>query len=229
MSLNFNLAFGGSNGGGGTIDYSRVLEKIATIPSIDTVSIGTMYIYTGATNQLYTHGYIYEVVATEEATAVSFSSNNITWGVSDFVEYLKEGGDSWNEVVSGTLEYLGTDNNLWKLTGYNSNGIQVMQFQEYTEDLEQFGCMFTVAPQDGDSSTFELTTEQDGKKWRRLDVQPGIGSGLETKSDDGNTELDASSGVLTVKTPDGTVSGQIANVDYVNNIVGDIETVLSDI
>ncbi|MBO7696944.1 MAG: hypothetical protein J6T10_30305 [Methanobrevibacter sp.] len=165
-------------GGGGSIDYNRVVEKISTMPSVDGVVVGKVYMYVGETGQEYTHGYIYESVETETASAVSFSSNNITWAVADFIEYLKEGGDSWNEVTHGTLVY-DFNSDLWVLTGFNSNNIQVIKFQEYTGDLEQFGCVFTTQPQAGDTSTFTLTTTVSGKKWRRLDVQPsGQGGGV---------------------------------------------------
>lgn len=165
-------------GGGGSVDYNRVVEKIAVIPSAETATVGKVYMYMGESNATYTHGYIYECVATQTATAVSFSGNIISsWAVADFVSYLQEGGAAYNEITHGTLTYDATGN-LWDLVGYDANGIAVMRFYEYTEDLEDFGCTFASSThQDGDNCTFTLTTEASGKKWKRLDVQPAGGSG----------------------------------------------------
>lgn len=170
---------GSGQGGGGSVDYSRVVEKIAVIPSAETSTVGKVYMYDGVSNTTYTHGYIYECVATQTATAVSFSGNIVSnWAVADFVSYLQEGGAEYNEITHGTLTYDATGD-LWVLVGLDANGIQVMKFQEYTEDLESFGCTFASAThQDGDSCNFTLTTEESGKKWKRLDVQPaGEGGG----------------------------------------------------
>lgn len=169
----------GQGGGGEPVNYNRVVEKIAVIPSAETAAVGKVYMYMGESNATYTHGYVYECVATQTATAVSFSGNIVSnWAVADFVSYLQEGGAAYNEITHGTLTYDATGN-LWDLVGYDANGIQVMSFHEYTEDLEDFGCTFASAThQDGDSCNFTLTTEVSGKKWKRLDVQPaGEGGG----------------------------------------------------
>lgn len=168
----------GESGGGGSVDYNRVVEKIATIPSADSSTVGKVYMYMGETNSTYTHGYIYECVATQEATDVSFSGSVVSsWAVADFVSYLQEGGANYDEVTHGTLTY-DASGGLWDLVGYDENGIEVLNFHEYTEDLEDFGCVFaSETHQDGDSCQFTLTTEQSGKKWKRLDVQPNNGGG----------------------------------------------------
>lgn len=167
---------GEGGGGGGSVDYNRVVEKIATIPSADSSTVGKVYMYMGETNSTYTHGYIYECVATQEATDVSFSGSIVSsWAVADFVSYLQEGGANYDEVTHGTLTY-DASGNLWNLVGYDANGIEIMSFREYTPDLEDFGCVFASSThQDGDSCQFTLTTEQSGKKWKRLDVQPNSG------------------------------------------------------
>lgn len=180
---------GSSQGGGGEpVNYNRVVEKIAVIPSAETTAVGKVYMYMGESNATYTHGYIYECVATQTATAVSFSGNIVSnWAVADFISYLQEGGAEYNEVTHGTLTYDATGD-LWVLVGFDANGIQVMQFQEYTEDLEEFGCTFASAThQDGDSCNFTLTTEESGKKWKRLDVQPASQGGGAVASVNGKT------------------------------------------
>ena len=53
--------------------------------------------------------------------------------------------------------------------------------------------------------------------------------GIETTSSGGNTELTATEGVLIVPTPDGSIEGEIANVEFVNNLVGDVASLLSEV
>lgn len=175
---NGKLAVRVVGGGGGSVDYNRVVEKIDAIPSATSSTVGKVYMYMGATNSTYTHGYIYECIATQTATAVAFSGSIITsWAVADFVSYMQEGGSAYDEVTHGTLTY-DASGGLWDLVGYDANGIEVLSFHEYTEDLEDFGCVFaSETHQDGDSCQFTLTTEQSGKKWKRLDVQPNNGGG----------------------------------------------------
>lgn len=177
---NGNIAMrvvGADGSGGGSVNYNRVVEKATVIPDASTQEVGKVYMYMGKTNSTYTHGYIYENVAEQTASDVTFSGNIISsWAVADFVNYLQEGGSAYNEVTNGTLTYSG-DGDLWVLVGLDSNGNEVLRFQEYTEDLEDFGCVFaSQTHQDGDSCTFTLTTTVSGKKWKRMDVQPGGGS-----------------------------------------------------
>ena len=47
-------------GGGGSVDESKIIVKSDTIPTASADNAGYIYIYTGATNETYTHGYIYE-------------------------------------------------------------------------------------------------------------------------------------------------------------------------
>ena len=45
----------------------------------------------------------------------------------------------------------------------------------------------------------------------------------------GNTQLSADEGVLVIETPDGTEDKQVANVEFVNNLVGDVANLLSEV
>ena len=53
--------------------------------------------------------------------------------------------------------------------------------------------------------------------------------GIETTTTGGNVELSATEGVLTVETPDGAEDKQVANVEFVNNLVGDVANILSEV
>ena len=202
---NGNIAMrvvGSGGGGGGSVDYNRVVEKATVIPDASTQEVGKVYMYMGESNGTYTHGYIYENVAEQTATDVSFSGSIISsWAVADFVNYLQEGGSRYNEVTNGTLTY-DASGNLWDLVGYNENGIEVLNFHEYTEDLEDFGCVFaSETHQDGDTCTFTLTTEVSGKKWQRMDVQPAGGTG-------GVTSVNSKTGVVVLDAKDVSATPQ---------------------
>ena len=240
-------------GGGGSVDYNRVIEKIDVIPSAESSTVGKVYMYMGVTNSTYTHGYIYECVATQEATAVAFSGSIVSsWDVADFVSYMQEGGSAYNEVTHGTLTY-DASGNLWDLVGYDANGIEVLNFHEYTEDLEDFGCVFaSETHQDGDNCTFTLTTTVDGKKWKRLDVQPGgegggggsdphnLGwyatqSALETAhptANDGDWAIVGSTDTVWVWDSDTTAwkdTDQKGQVTSVNNMTGAVTLGINDV
>ena len=63
-----------------------------------------------------------------------------------------------------------------------------------------------------------------------LFTRPSGVQGIETtETISGNTELQATTGVLVVPTPDGTEEGAIVNVDYVNSVVGDVADILSEV
>lgn len=166
---------GSGQGGGGSVDYNRVVEKIATIPTASAAVAGKIYLYTGA-NGTYHHGYIYECVPTYTDTAVVFGSANITWALNDFLGWLTQAGVAYNQATHGIMSYEASGN-LWTVVGLDANGLEVFTWKEYTEDLEDGGCVFATEPQDGDSSTFTFTTTVSGYVWARLDVQPASGSG----------------------------------------------------
>lgn len=183
---------GSGQGGGGSVDYSRVIEKTTIIPAAESADLWKTYMYDGVSTGDYVHGYIYQLVATQNVSAVSFSGSIIqSWAVSDFVLYMKEGGSAYNEVTHGTLTY-DASGNLWDLVGYDVNENEVLRFHEYTEDLEDFGCVFaSETHQDGENCQFTLTTVINGKKWKRIDVQPGGSSG-------GVISVNGQSGVVTL-------------------------------
>ena len=60
-------ATGSGSGGGGSVDESKIIVKSDTIPAASADNAGYIYIYTGATNATYTHGYIYENKLVDEA------------------------------------------------------------------------------------------------------------------------------------------------------------------
>ena len=162
------------DGGEGPLSRKTII-KDTTIPTASDKHVGEIYIYAGETNANYTHGYIYECKPTYTDTAVTFSSENITWSLSDFTSWLTQAEVAYNRVTHGTMSYEAAGN-LWTVEGFDADGLKVFTWKEYTEDLEEAGCVFATEPQDGDSSTFTFTTTESGYIWVRVDVQPGGGS-----------------------------------------------------
>lgn len=158
---------------GGSADLDNVIETTTQLPAAESEEIGKVYMYIGNNDGDMAHGSFYELVPTQSASAVAFTGNIISsWDIADFVSYMHEGGDRYNEVVRGSLTYDAVGG-LWDLVGYDTYGRQVLKFHEYTEDLQDFGCVFvSETHEDGDTCNFTLTTTVNGKKWQRLDVMP---------------------------------------------------------
>ena len=151
---------------GSSIDLANIIETTTELPAAESKTLGKVYMYIGATDENMVHGKFYELVATQTASAVAFTGEIITsWPVADFVLYLKEGGERYNEITHGTLTY---DGSIWVLKGYDRNNVEVMKLQEYTEDLQDFGCVFASDTHtEGDNCSFTMTTEISGQKWEQ--------------------------------------------------------------
>lgn len=166
-------------GGGGPVDYSKTVQKSSTIPAADASNVGQVYMYTGETDQTYTHGYIYEnqyaptYTGTVSFEAATLSGTTVACSGDDFANFLTESGVSPLPVVSGTMTY-DSASALWALVGKDSDGNTVLTFQEHQQDYEDAGFTFTGTPQDGDVIAFTCTVEEsaDSYKWVRIDVQP---------------------------------------------------------
>lgn len=169
----------GAGGGGGAVDYSKTVQRATTMPTASASNAGQQFLYSGATNATYTHGYIYENVKTATYTgivsfeAATLSGTTVTCSGDDFANFLTEAGADPTPIVSGTMTYE-ADANGWRLVGKDSNNNTVTTFIEYVEDYEDFGFTFTGTPQDGDIVAFTCTVEEASAtySWTRVDVQP---------------------------------------------------------
>lgn len=167
-------------GGAGSIDEDRIIIKSAEIPAASEDELGKFYCYSGVTNQIFAHGYVYECVANEpvytdsvefEPATLSGTVVTATAGALSNLcaEYIT--GDI-TSIVSGTLVYL-APGDLWLLTGKDAEDNTVGSFQVYTPDYESAGFTFTGTPEDGDVVAFTCTiTESSSYSWERIDVQP---------------------------------------------------------
>ena len=64
--------------------------------------------------------------------------------------------------------------------------------------------------------------------WLQINVQPTLEVAT-SETPDGNVELSAEYGVVVVETPTGLENKQVANVEFVNNLVGDVASILSEL
>ena len=166
-------------GGGGSIDTSKVVNA-GTLPTAGSSSEGKFYLYTGATDENYTHGYIYECVATPvydatvEFNPASISGTTATCSGSDFAELVAQwGSGDIDTIIKGTLTYDG-GSSLLVFVGQDDTDTTVCTFQLYTQDFEDAGFTFTGTFEDGDVITFSCTITQTGSTyaWERSNVQP---------------------------------------------------------
>lgn len=180
----------GSGSGGGSVDYSRVVEKSATIPTASEQTLSKVYMYTGDTNETYTHGYIYECKATPvysdsttfepatiSGTVVTETNNALSALAGQYIH-----GDV-TSIASGTLTF-DSEGNLWIFYGYDSENTEVGHFQLYQEDYEDAGFTFTGTPQNNDVVAFTCTITQTSSiyYWERIDVQPEPAKELPTQA-----------------------------------------------
>lgn len=169
----------GGEGGGGTVDYSKTVQKTNTMPTADATNAGQVFMYTGATDSNYTQNYIYKNVKTATYTgtvsfeAATLSGATVACSGDNFANFLTESGVEPLSVVSGTMTF-DSASELWALVGKDSDGNTVLTFQEYQQDFVDAGFTFTGTPQDGDVVAFTCTVEEASASyaWNRIDVQP---------------------------------------------------------
>ncbi len=166
-------------GGGGSVDYSKTVQKTNTMPTADATNAGQVFMYTGATDANYTTNYIYKNVKSATYTgtvsfeAATLSGTTVACSGDNFANFLTESGVEPVSVVSGTMTF-DSASELWALVGKDSDGNTVLTFQEYQQDFVDAGFTFTGTPQDGDVVAFTCTVEEASATytWTRVDVQP---------------------------------------------------------
>lgn len=197
-----------TGGSGGSVDYSKTVQKTATMPTADASNVGQVYLYTGNTDSNYTQNYIYKNVKTATYTgtvsfeAATLSGTTVACSGDDFANFLTESGVEPLSVVSGTMTY-DTASSLWVLVGKNANNETVLTFQEYQQDFVDAGFTFTGTPEDGDVIAFTCTVQEASATyaWTRIDVQPAgatytAGTGISIN----NNEISVTDPVLVNKT-----------------------------
>ena len=204
----------GGSGGGGSVDYTKVVSKTKTMPTASSSNENIVYMYMGETNANYTHGYIYGNKKTSEYTGtVSFSPATLSGTVvacsgDVFATFLTEAGADPTPIVSGTMTYE-ADATGWRIVGKDSNNDTVTTFLEYVEDYEDAGFTFTGTPEDGDVVAFTCTIEESAVtySWTRIDIQPA------------GVQINDNSTSLT----------ETWSASKLNTMIGDVETLLSQI
>ena len=163
----------------GQVTPDMIIVKSATMPAANTTPAGAVYQYVGATNATYTHGYIYENVATPTYTGTvtfnpaTLSGTTAACSGDDFAALVAEWGTgNITDIIKGTLTY-DQSGGLLVFVGQDDTDTQVCTFQLYTQDYEDAGFVFTGTFQDGDVITFDCTISESATyAWNRIDVQP---------------------------------------------------------
>ena len=176
---NGNAAVRVVGAGGGSVDTSKLLN-VDTLPIASATVAGKFYLYNGSTDATYTHGYIYECVATPvydstvEFNPASLSSTTAACSGSDFAAFVARwGSGDIDTIIKGTLTY-DESGELLVFVGQDDTDTTVCTFQLYEQDYEDAGFTFTGTLQDGDVIAFSCTIEESGATyaWVRTNVQP---------------------------------------------------------
>lgn len=163
----------------GEVTPDMIIVKSTTMPTASTTPAGAVYQYVGATNANYTHGYIYENVATTTySSTVTFepatlSSSTIACSGDDFAAFVAQwGSGDITTITHGTLTY-DQSGGLLVFVGKDAEETTVCTFQLYTQDYEDAGFTITGTLQDGDVFAFTTAiTASTSYAWTRIDVQP---------------------------------------------------------
>lgn len=139
-------------GGGGSVDYTKVVSKTDSMPVASADNADIIYLYDGETDATYTHGYIYENVPTTTSSSAS-AAQTVGSGLSDIAVDLE------------TLE---------SFTGWTTdNSLQIFYTEDgWSVDATSLGVTYTGTPSVGDAITITYTAAVTTYSWVRIDVQP---------------------------------------------------------
>lgn len=157
----------------------NAVPQYETMPTANESNAGTIAQFKGATDASYTHGYIYECVATPvydatvEFNPASLSSTTAACSGSDFAALVARWGTgAIDTIIKGTLTY-DESGELLVFVGQDDIDTQVCTFQLYVQDYIDAGFTFTGTFQDGDVIPFTCDIEElTSYAWQRIDVQP---------------------------------------------------------
>lgn len=224
-----------------TADIDKpVIVKSATIPTASVDLVGKEYQYFGTTNGTYTHGFVYECVATTVTNTLilftpvgtgKLSFDYAHHGVYELFERIAAILTTFSaeDVVSGSFT-LDKVNELWSIDGYDTNGNAL--FTNFTVSatgdeysLDAFGFVYTFPfPDDyeeGHEEAFSIVQDtQTTYSWERVNVQPVIDNLTSTST---TSALSANQGkVLNDRIDD--VSGRGRYLSLWNCVTGLAET-----
>lgn len=162
-----------------TAEDVNALPQYTTMPVASSTNAGEIVLFVGTTNASYTHGYIYENVATPtysdsvEFNPASISGTVVTATTGALAGLCEEyGSGDITDIIKGTLTY-DQSSDLLVFVGLDDTDTQVCTFQLYEQDYEDAGFTFTGTLADGDVINFTCTiTESASYAWTRIDVQP---------------------------------------------------------
>ena len=151
----------------GTIPADRLtksINKYSSMPTASVDNLGWIVQYIGTTDSTYTHGYIYENIATTTESSATASQTT---------------GSSLTDVavVVATFETQITTSGSYVFT---SDGAD-WSYDGNVVDLTDYGITYTGTPVADDAITVVYTEESTSYAWTRVDVQPA-GSSLPSQT-----------------------------------------------
>ena len=158
----------------------NAMPQYETMPTASESNAGKIAQFKGETDASYTHGYIYECVATPvydatvEFNPATLSGTTVTCSGSDFAALVAEyGSGDITTIIKGTLTY-DVGGELLVFVGKDDTETTVCTFQLYTQDYVDAGFVFTGTLQNDDVITFSCDIEEltSYASWQRIDVQP---------------------------------------------------------
>lgn len=167
---------GDGGGGGDSVDYAKTVQRAETMPTADSSNAGQQFLYSGATDATYTHGYIYENVATTTSSSASAE-----------------------QTVGSTLSDIAVDlATLESFTGWTTdNSLQIFYTADgWSVDATSLGVTYTGTPNVGDAITITYTAGSTSYAWTRIDVQPAGGATYTA-----GTGINISGNVISVQYP----------------------------
>lgn len=152
----------------GEVTPDMIIVKSATMPTASTTPAGAVYQYVGTTNSTYTHGYIYENIATAaEATASQTYGSGLTdisvTNISTFASAFETGFGT--SIFDTTVEFE-YDDAAWMVSTEIDGQTETLLDQDITD----WAVTFTGTPQEGDTISVVYTGAT--YAWTRVDVQP---------------------------------------------------------
>lgn len=156
--------------GGGASDF-----QLKVMPEASAEYKGRIVEYVGPTNEDYVNGYFYKCLEDGSYTAVvEFENSKIAVSnTASLVSLMKEvNPDEYMDVVMGTMVYY-TAAELWSFDGMDANGNVLVHYQQYTDDWEAIGFVFTGEFEDEEEIGFDCTMTQVSAdyEWVEKEVQ----------------------------------------------------------
>lgn len=130
--------------------------------------------YVGDTDSNYTRGYFYDCTRSGSATAtVTFSKDKISCPNDKFLQFIQGICPlEYDKISKGSMTYV-ENAGLLVFNGKNTDDETVIVYQQYIEDYENDGFVFTGTFEDDEEVLFTCSIDDSYTySWEQINVQP---------------------------------------------------------